>query len=180
MSFDGTADALPKTMRAVVLRRFGPPDVLQIEDVALPHPGEGEVLVHVRAVSVNRTLDVFVRRDGNNRGVTLPHVLGVDPSGVVAAVGPGVKRRKRGDRVGVVNSRCGTCRYCLAGAEEDCRADLQLGIRSWGGYAEYVRVHEDATVDLPEHLDFAHGTVILRHFPTAFALARRAELQAGE
>src|SRR5258708_23980047 len=100
-------------MRAVVLRSFGPPDVLRVEEVQTSDPGSGEVLIAVRAVSGNRTLDVLVRHDGNNRGVTLPLVLGVDPSGVVAAVGAGVHERRVGDRVAVVNLRCGKCRYCL-------------------------------------------------------------------
>src|SRR5438552_8570457 len=104
-------------MRAAVLRRFGAPEVLQVEEVPTPEPGAGEVLVEVRAVSVNRTLDVLVRHDGNHRGVKLPHVLGVDPSGIVAALGPGVHERKLGDRVAVVNLRCGTCKYCVADQE---------------------------------------------------------------
>src|SRR5947207_691834 len=167
-------------MRAVVMRRFGPPDVLRVEEVPVPRPGQGEVLIQVHAVSINRTLDVLVRRDGNNRNLKLPTVLGVDPSGVVVAVGPGVHDRKPGDRVAVVNMRCGTCVYCLAGEEEDCQTSLHLGIARWGGYAEYVRVAEAATVGLPEDLPFAHATVIFRHFPTAFALARRGSLRRGE
>jgi NADPH:quinone reductase len=168
------------TMRAVVMRSFGPPEVLQVERVPIPEPGTGEVLVRVHAVSVNRTLDVLVRRDGNNRNVKLPSVLGVDPSGVVVALGRGVHRRRVGDRVAVVNLRCGTCEYCRAGDEEDCRSDVHLGISRWGGYAEFVAVAEGATVELPGELPFPQATVMLRHFPTAFALARRAGLRAGE
>ena len=168
------------TMRAVVLRAFGPPDVLRVEEVPVPRPAHGEVLIAVHAVSVNRTLDVLVRRDGNNRNVKLPAVLGVDPSGIVAAVGTGVQERRVGDRVAVVNLRCQTCEYCLAGEEEDCEASLHLGIARWGGYAQYVSVAEAATVRIPDSLPFPQATVTLRHFPTAFALARRANLRAGE
>jgi len=171
---------VPANMRAVVMRTFGPPEVLRVEEVPVPEPGEGEVLVKVHAVSVNRTLDVLVRQDGNNRNITLPAVLGVDPSGVVVAIGKGVRERRVGDRVATVNLRCGTCRYCLAGEEEDCRIDLHVGITRWGGYAEYVRIAEAATVPLPNDLPFPEATVMLRHFPTAFALARRANLRAGE
>src|SRR6266851_2159645 len=168
-------------MRAVVLRRFGAPEVLQLEEVPIPEPGVGEVLVQVHAVSVNRTLDVLVRHDGNNRGVRLPHVLGVDPSGVITSVGPGVEDHRVGDRVAVVNLRCGTCRYCLADEEEDCQSGgLHVGIQRWGGYAEYVSVASAATVLVPDGLSFPEATVILRHFPTAFALARRAGLAAGD
>jgi NADPH:quinone reductase len=167
-------------MRAAVMRRFGAPDVLRVEEVPVPRPEEGEVLIQVHAVSINRTLDVLVRRDGNNRNVKLPTVLGVDPSGVVVAIGPGVHDRQPGDRVGVVNLRCGTCAYCLAGEEEDCQTSLHLGIARWGGYAEYVSVAEAATVRLPDNLPFPDATVILRHFPTAFALARRGNLRRGD
>jgi NADPH:quinone reductase len=127
-------------MRAVVMRQFGAPDVLHVEQVPTPKPDDGDVIVKVHAVSVNRTLDVLVRRDGNNRNIKLPAVLGVDPYGVVVAIGRGVRERRVGDRVGTVNLRCGSCRYCLAGAEEDCRSDTHVGMSRWGGYAEYVSV----------------------------------------
>jgi NADPH:quinone reductase-like Zn-dependent oxidoreductase len=58
--------------------------------VPTPTPGPGEVIIQVHAVSVNRTLDIQVRQDGGNYGVTLPLVLGNDPSGVVVEVGQGV------------------------------------------------------------------------------------------
>jgi NADPH:quinone reductase len=177
---DRAAGALPATMRAVVLRTFGPPDVLRVEMVPLPRPARGEVLLQVHAVSVNRTLDLHVRRDGNDRGVQPPLILGVDPSGVVVALGEGVTERRVGDRVAVVSLRCGTCRYCLAGEEEDCEDSTHLGVQRPGGYAEYVAVPESATAAVPAGLSFADATVILRHFPTAFALARRAALGAGE
>ncbi len=88
-------------MKAVVMRRFGGPEVLRLEEVPTPEPGEGEVLIRVRAVSVNRTFDIKVREDGNNRGAVLPLVLGADPSGEVARVGPGVEGLAVGDRVAV-------------------------------------------------------------------------------
>jgi NADPH:quinone reductase len=171
---------VPTSMRAVLMRRFGPPEVLQVEQVPVPTLGDDEVLVKTQAVSVNRTLDVMVRRDGNGRNVTLPTVLGVDPSGVIVAVGRGVKHRRVGDHVATVNLRCGKCDYCLAGDEEDCRIDLHVGISRWGGYAEYVSMHEDATVVVPDNVPFPEVTVMLRHFPTAFALARRGSLRAGD
>jgi NADPH2:quinone reductase len=171
---------VPATMRAVVMRTFGAPDVLQVEEVPAPQFADDEILVKVHAVSVNRTLDLMVRRDGNSRNITLPAVLGVDPSGVVVAVGSLVSERRVGERVATVNLRCGTCDYCLAGEEEDCRADLHVGISRWGGYAEYVSMHERAAVPLPESVPFPEATFLVRHAPTAFALARRASLRAGE
>src|SRR5688572_23991383 len=86
-------------MKAVVIREFGPPEVMRLEEVPTPVPGPGEVLIRVHAVSVNRTLDLIVRSGAYPVPVKLPHILGVDPSGVIEAVGPGVNSRKVGDRV---------------------------------------------------------------------------------
>jgi len=88
-------------LKAIVIREFGPPSVMKLEEVPTPEPGPGEVLIKVHAVSVNRTLDAVVRAGKYARRVTLPLTPGVDPSGVIAKVGPGVTERKVGDRVTV-------------------------------------------------------------------------------
>jgi NADPH:quinone reductase len=153
-------------LKAIVIREFGGPDVLRWEDVDTPTPERGEVLVEVHAVSVNRTLDLQVRQDGGNYGVTLPLVLGNDPSGVVATVGPEAHGVKTGDRVAIFGP-IGTGRK-------------MLGVQCWGGYAEYVRIPAANCVPLPEGLAFADATVIARHFPLAFGECRLAELKAGD
>src|SRR5215470_6052901 len=86
-------------LKAILIREFGPPSVLRLEDVPTPEPGPGEVLIKVHAVSVNRTLDTVVRAGKYGRRVTLPLVPGVDPSGAIAKLGAGVTGRKVGDRV---------------------------------------------------------------------------------
>jgi NADPH:quinone reductase len=153
-------------LKAIVIREFGGPEVLRWEDVDTPTPERGEVLVAVHAVSVNRTLDLQVRQDGGNYGVTLPLVLGNDPSGVVAAVGPEAHGAKTGDRVAI---------FGPIGAGRK-----MLGVQCWGGYAEYVKVPAANCVPLPEGLAFADATVIARHFPLAFGECRLAELKAGD
>ncbi|HEV8711405.1 MAG TPA: alcohol dehydrogenase catalytic domain-containing protein, partial [Candidatus Binatia bacterium] len=168
-------------MQAVVLREFGGPETLRYEEVPTPVPGPGEVLIQVHAVSVNRTLDLKVRQDGGGYGVILPLVLGVDPSGVVVAVGEGVTQPQRGVRVAIVPTvGCGTCPPCQAGNETACSQLRIIGLHRWGGYAEYVAVPAANTFAIPENLSFAEATVITRHFPMAFAEARKAQLQAGE
>lgn len=167
-------------MKAVVLREFGPPEVLRIEDLARPVPGRGEVLVEVRAVSVNRTLDLKVRRGEYSKRVRLPLVLGADPSGVIAEVGAGVARHV-GERVTVSSHiRCGRCASCRAGEEADCTESESIGVHRWGGYATYVAVPEQNAYAIPDALSFADATVVGRTFPAAINFLAKAELKAGE
>lgn len=155
-------------MHAVVVDEFGPPEVLRYREIPDLRPGPGEVTVAVKAVSVNRTLDLAVRA-GTGRRPALPLVLGVDPTGVIAEVGPGVPGREPGQRVGVKSPLpCGTCRRCRAG--QGCEQPSHLGVDRWGGYADLVVIPAHALIDLPAGIGFPDATVILRHYPTAFHL----------
>lgn len=169
-------------MKAIVLREFGGPDVLHWEDVSTPAPAPGEVLVKVHSVSVNRTLDLIVRQGNYPVKIQLPHVLGVDPAGMVVQVGEGVEEPQVGGRVAVISfTACRNCRHCLAGEEANCLNSRHIGLHRWGGYAEYVAVPARNAFRIPAHLSFAEGTVITRHFPMAFnLLATKAEVKPGE
>jgi NADPH:quinone reductase-like Zn-dependent oxidoreductase len=158
-------------VKAVVFHEFGAPDVLRIEEVPTPEPGPGEIVLKVHAVSVNRTLDLVVRAGLYARRPPLPHVLGVDPCGVVTAVGPEVTTRKVGDRV-----VCGP----IIGADPNGAPRL-LGVNSWGGYAEYVKVPARITNLIPDGLDLLTAAVVARHAPLAFTQLRdRAQVKPGE
>src|SRR5215469_815462 len=87
-------------MKAIVIHRFGPPEVLSYEDLPDPAPRTGEIRMRVHAATVNRVLDVSLRagREGH-RGAVLPVIPGVDCAGVVDADGEGVMRWRIGDRV---------------------------------------------------------------------------------
>jgi NADPH:quinone reductase-like Zn-dependent oxidoreductase len=160
------------TLKAIVVREFGPPGVMKLEEVPTPEPGPGEVLIKVHAVSVNRTLDAKVRAGKYARPVQLPLVLGVDPSGVIAKVGPDVTERKVGDRVTVALRVSGNR------ANEPIRL---MGVHTWGGYAEYVKAFADLTTIVPDGVDFPTATVVARHAPTAFHLLQdHAKVQPGE
>lgn len=153
-------------MKAVVMHEFGSADVLKYEDVETPAVGPDDVLVEVRAVSVNRTLDIVVREKKYVRQPKLPHILGVDPSGVIAAVGANVTDRKVGDHV-----------YCsIFIPTDDPAAHLVLpglgpvdflGVTVWGGYAQYVKVPARTVVPIPGNIGFHDATVIGRHLATA-------------
>ena len=157
-------------MKAMVVREFGAPAVMKYEEVPTPTPGPGEVLMEVHAVSVNRTLDLAVRAGTYARKPELPHILGVDPVGVVAAVGDGVTSVKVGDKI-TSGSALGSQRA----------AGGVLGVTRWGGYAEYVKLPAENCFRIPEGLGYPEACVVARHFPTAFyQLRERAGLKAGE
>ena len=151
-------------MKAIVIREFGPPNVMKLEEVPTPEPGPGEVLIKVHAVSVNRTLDTRVRAGTYARPVTLPLVPGVDPSGVVAKVGRG----RHGSQGRRPRHRCVAHRATCSGAD----AIRLLGVHAWGGYAEYVQR------DRRQHHDHSGRTSIsrprrwsTRHAPTGVSPA---------
>lgn len=169
-------------MRAVVIRAFGGPEVLRLEQVDEPRVSPGEVLVRVHAVTVNRSLDIDVRRDGARRGVTLPHVLGVDPVGTVVAVADDVATVAVGDHVAVAPTiRCGACDFCTAGKESQCPNSRHIGVHRWGGYAELVTAPARNIIPVPVTLPSAEAAVILRHAPTALNLLQSlADVRPGE
>ena len=159
-------------MKAIVVREFGLPNVMRLEELADPRPGPGEVVVRVYAVSVNRTLDTVARAGKFKRRVTLPVVLGVDPAGVIVEVGAGVTIRKVGDRV-VTSTR--------VRSESAADGPQLLDVHAWGGYAEYFKARADGTTIIPDGVDFSTANVIARHAPTAFHLLRdRGKLEPGE
>src|ERR671911_2858990 len=85
-------------MRAIRVHEFGGPEVLRLEEVVEPQPGEGEVLVRVRAAGVN-PVDTYIRTGVHAIKPSLPYTPGLDAAGVVEAVGAGVARVAAGDRV---------------------------------------------------------------------------------
>ncbi len=166
-------------MKAIVIREFGGPEVLSYEDIETPEPGPGEVLIRVHNVSVNVTLDILMRRGLHPYKPEFPHVLGVDPTGEVVALGPGVTRLSLGDRVAVhLHIRSPDC---PPGSESDDAGDGLIGIHRWGGYAEYIAVPAENAFPIPDALSYADACVVVRHLPTARHMVhKRAKLIAGE
>jgi NADPH:quinone reductase len=167
-------------MKAIVIHRYGPPEVLSYEEVPDPQPRAGEIRIRVHAATVNRVLDVSLRAGKEGaRGPILPLIPGVDCAGEVDAVGQGVTRWRKGMRVaaaGVV-----PLDICDEDDEGYRGPTGMMGIKRPGGFAEMVAVPACAAIALPDALDFHHAAVIMRHVPTAWNLLFNvAELKAGE
>lgn len=164
-------------MRAVVIRQFGAPDVMRLENAPTPQAKAGEVVVRVGAVEVSRTRDAGTRSGKHplSREVTLPHVLGGDFAGVVVAVGDGVDPSLSGTRVGVMNHHvCGHCAACLSGNDNECAELEMVGIHRWGSYAEYTSVHDDQLHVLPAGLDLAEAAALAATGPVGLTQLRTA------
>lgn len=152
-------------MKAVRFHRTGGPEVLQYEDAPDPVLQDGEVLVRVRACGVNR-IDVWFRT-GRYRS-HLPHILGADVSGEVAAVSRGCGDIAVGERVVLYSVLSdGKCRFCLAGQRNRCLNIGFVGGAIDGGYAEYVKV-PCYNVLRVERLDFAAAAALPVAFGTAW------------
>jgi NADPH:quinone reductase-like Zn-dependent oxidoreductase len=180
-------------MKAVRVHEFGAPEALSYDDVQTPEPGPGEARVRVLATGVNR-MDVELRA-GVYGGEALtdfyfgkmmqfPHIPGIEPAGVVDAVGEGVTSVSVGDRV-VPHSHlsCGSCAQCLAGYDNACPNIQVLGVQTpgVGGYAEYFVWPADLLIPLPEGVGFEEAAGLLVNYgPVWTGLIERADLRPGE
>ena len=155
-------------MKAIVFDRFGGPEVLELRDVPDQRPKPGEALVEVKASGINH-LDLLVRRGLRGLEIEMPHILGNDIVGVVAAVGPGVRNVKPGDRTVVLPTlSCGACAVCAAGDDNLCRDYDVLGRRRNGGYAEKVVVPAGNCLPYPENLRWEEAATVPLVFLTAW------------
>ena len=168
-------------MKAVVFDRFGGPEVLSFRDVPDPAIRPDEALVEVRACGVNR-LDLWVRQGLRGLDPEMPHILGNEVVGVIAAVGEAVRHVKPGDKVLVLPTlSCGTCAACLNGDDNLCREYDVLGRRRNGGYAEKVAVPGANCLPYPENLKWEEAAAVPLVFLTAWhMLVTRAHLRPGE
>jgi NADPH:quinone reductase len=142
-------------MKAIRVSEYGGPNVLKLEEIPAPQPGQGQVLVRNHAVGVN-PVDTYLRSNTDNRGPKLPYTPGGDTGGVVEAVGAGVTSVKPGDRV-------------------------YVGGTVSGAYAEMSLCNEAQVHPLPANTSFAQGAGMNVPYATAYhALFHRAHGEAGE
>jgi NADPH2:quinone reductase len=141
-------------MKAVVCKKFGPPDTLVVEDVPSPVAGPGDVVVSMRAASVNFP-DVLIIQNKYQVKPPLPFSPGSEMAGVVKEVGAGVTRVKPGDRV--------------------------MAVTIYGSFAEEVKTEESRVLQIPSGMDFATAAAFVLAYATSdHALVDRCQLEAGE
>ena len=146
-------------MKAIVVRKFGGPEVLELEDLAVPEPGPAEVRVRLRAIGVN-PVEAYVRSGTYARTPPLPWVPGSDGAGIVEACGPEVANIAPRDRVYVAAT---------------------LARRCTGTYAEQVVCDADRVHPLSERVSASQGAAVGVPCATAYrALFQKAGLRGGE
>jgi len=142
------------------------PEVLTYEDIPDPQPRKDQVLVKVKACSLNH-LDLWVRK--GLPGVKLPHILGSDIAGEVVEVGEYAPVVKPGQRVLVAPMHfCGHCVKCLTGMQNQCREFTVLGNAVDGGNCELFAAPAASVIPIPDSLDFNQAASVPLVFVTAW------------
>ncbi len=142
-------------MKAIRVHEFGGPEVMKLEDVPDPQPGPGHVVIRIHAAGVN-PVEAYIRTGTYASKPSLPYTPGTDAGGIVAVVGAGVKRVKKGDRVYTTGSSTGT-------------------------YAEQALCNEGQLQLLPDNVSLEQGAAMGVPYGTAYrGLLQRAEAKPAE
>ena len=168
-------------MKAAVIHEHGDLDVLKVEDVKEPEPGRGEVVLKILCAGLNH-LDIWVRRGRPGAQMKMPHILGSDAVGVVAAVGNGVQSPKVGDEVIIDPAlSCGRCEFCRQGQQSLCASFGLMGLSRPGTFAEQVAVPAGNCYPKPPHMSDEQAGVFALASVTAWRmLMTRARVRPGE
>ena len=180
---ESMSKAEPK-MRAMRIHRLGPLNSdnppLQEDRVAIPKPGDGELLIRVHACGVCHTeLDEI---EGRTAPATLPMTPGHQVVGTVATQGPGCSTDLLKQRIGVawIHSACGTCSWCLGGRENLCPDFVACGRDTHGGYAQYMTVPEKFAHPIPGQIGDLEATPLLCAGAVGFRALSLCRLQNGQ
>lgn len=168
-----------KTMKAAVVRAFDQP--LAIEEVPVPRPGPGDVLVKIEACGVCHT-DLHAAEGDWPVKPNPPFIPGHEGVGFVAAVGAGVNHVKEGDRVGIpwLHSACGHCLHCLGGWETLCESQQNTGYSINGSFAEYALGKADYVGHLPANIGFVEIAPVLCAGVTVYKGLKVTDTKPGD
>lgn len=168
-------------MKAVVFHEHGGPDKLSYEEVPVSKIAADEVLVKVKACSINH-LDIWVRQGIPAYKTQLPHISGCDIAGIVEKVGEKVEGIRPGDEVVVAPGlSCFKCEYCLSGNDNICTSYKIIGAHTDGGFAEFAKAPAINIIPKPENLSFEEAAAYPLVFLTAWhMLITEAGLKPGQ
>jgi NADPH:quinone reductase-like Zn-dependent oxidoreductase len=169
-------------MKAVVFHEHGNPEVLQYKDVPDPKPGRGEVLIEVKATSINH-IDIFLRRGMPGIHVKMPKIVGSDASGIIRDTGPEVTGLTIGQRVTInPGISCGRCEFCAAGFGSQCISYAMVGENTDGGaYAQFLVVPAHIVLPIPDSISFEEAAAAPLVFLTAWSMmVSKGQLRPGE
>lgn len=170
---------MASTMKAAVVREFSKP--LVIEEMAIPDPGPGQILVKYEATGVCHT-DLHAANGDWPVKPKPPFIPGHEGVGYVAKLGAGVSRIKEGDRVGVpwLHTACGCCSPCRTGWETLCGSQQNTGYSVNGTFAQYGLADPDFVGRLPDNLEFGPAAPVLCAGVTVYKGLKEAEVKPGE
>lgn len=170
---------MTQTMKAAVLHELRTP--LKIEQVPVPVPGHGDLLIKVTACGVCHS-DLHAIDGDWTPPPVLPLIPGHEVAGRVTKLGPGVTGFKIGDEVGVpwMYSSCGQCEFCLGGMETICKSAEATGYTKPGGYAEYLVAPAAYVGRLPEGTDPYAMAPILCAGVTTYRGLKRTGARPGQ
>jgi propanol-preferring alcohol dehydrogenase len=156
-----------------------PRNAMRLVERPISSPADAEVLVRLSVCGVCRTDLHLVQGDlpPRHKGV----IPGHEAVGRVVALGPRAGHLNVGDRVGIawLRGTCGSCRYCVADAENLCPESCYTGWDADGDYAEYATVQEDYAYRIPDAFDDEHAAPLLCAGIIGYRALRRAQLPPG-
>ena len=166
-------------MKAAVLHEFNQP--LQIEEVDIPTPGAGEIVVKMQASGVCHTELHAIEGDWPVKP-SPPFIPGHEGVGLITAVGEGVTHVKEGDRVGVpwLYSACGHCTHCLGGWETLCERQQNAGYSVNGSFSEYVLANANYVGIIPESVDSIEIAPVLCAGVTVYKGLKMTDTKPGD
>ncbi len=168
-------------MKALYYDRLKGYQGIKVKDFPLPEINEDEVLVRVKAFSLNH-VDVWVMEGKYPGQIPLPHIFGSDASGVAEKVGKNVRHIHPGDEVIVFPGlSCGHCKSCLSGHDNECNSFSLLGVSNSGVSAEYVKAPAENIFKKPEGLSFEEAAGVGITYTTSWnSLILRGSIRQGD
>ncbi|HLE33705.1 MAG TPA: zinc-binding dehydrogenase [Bacteroidota bacterium] len=168
-------------MKCVRIHEHGGLEKLLIEEIPPPKISSSEVLVQVKATSLNH-LDLWVRKGLPGVKFPLPIIPGIDAAGIVAEVGDAVTHVVPGDRVAIAQGiSCGHCVWCLNGQDNLCKDYRLIGEHRDGADAEFLSVPGRNVIKLSKALSFEQAAAGALVFLTAWQmLVDKARVRPGE